>query len=50
MDWINSLLSTKNSKSLINPEDECDPQACYDSFKEHWHQVYKIFNRVQVRK
>ncbi|CAG9855205.1 unnamed protein product [Phyllotreta striolata] len=46
MDWINSLLSSKNSKSLIN-SDDCDPQACYDSFKEHWHQIYKIFNRVQ---
>ncbi|CAG9828448.1 unnamed protein product [Diabrotica balteata] len=47
MEWLNSLLSSKNAKSVINSEDECDPQACYDSFKEHWHQVYKIFNRVQ---
>ncbi|XP_057656379.1 FHIP family protein AGAP011705 isoform X4 [Diorhabda carinulata] len=47
MEWINSFLSSKSSKSIINPEDECDPQACYDSFKEHWHQVCKLFNRVQ---
>lgn len=47
MEWINSFLSSKTSKSTINPEDECDPQACYDSFKEHWHQVCKLFNRVQ---
>ncbi|CAH1153647.1 unnamed protein product [Phaedon cochleariae] len=48
MEWLNSLLPTRNSKSsIINSDDECDPQACYDSFKEHWHQVLKIFNRVQ---
>ncbi|KAG5899461.1 hypothetical protein JTB14_015314 [Gonioctena quinquepunctata] len=47
MEWLNSLLPTRTSKALINSDDECDPQACYDSFKEHWHQVLKIFNRVQ---
>ncbi|KAJ8926863.1 hypothetical protein NQ314_020714 [Rhamnusium bicolor] len=46
MEWLNSILQPKNQRALVNSE-ECDPQACYDSFKEHWHQTLKIFNRVQ---
>ncbi|CAH1965271.1 unnamed protein product [Acanthoscelides obtectus] len=44
MEWLNSLLPARNTKSLTSSED-CDPQACYDSFKEHWQQVLKIFDR-----
>ncbi|KAJ8923668.1 hypothetical protein NQ315_010248 [Exocentrus adspersus] len=47
MEWLNSILQPKNPRALTNSEEECDPQACYDSFKEHWHQALKIFNRVQ---
>ncbi|KAJ8971943.1 hypothetical protein NQ317_013840 [Molorchus minor] len=47
MEWLNSILQNKNQRAIINSEEECDPQACYDSFKEHWQQALKIFNRVQ---
>lgn len=33
---------------MSSTEEECDPQACYDSFRGHWHQALKIINRTQV--
>lgn len=47
MDWF-PFFQSKNPKSIISSEEDCDPQACYDSFKEHWHQALKILQRVQV--
>ncbi|XP_060515828.1 FHIP family protein AGAP011705 [Cylas formicarius] len=48
MEWLrNHSFLSKNSRTVINTEEECDPQACYDSFKEHWHQALKILQRVQ---
>jgi len=30
-----------------SPPKECDPTACYDSFKKHWQQTYEIIERTQ---
>lgn len=47
--WLrNNPFNQKNNRIAINPEEECDPQACYDSFKGHWDQALKILQRVQV--
>ncbi|KAJ3640075.1 hypothetical protein Zmor_003393 [Zophobas morio] len=50
MDWLSkyNILSKPQTRALMSStEEECDPQACYDSFKEHWHQALKIINRAQ---
>lgn len=49
MEWIrNNSFFQRNNKNVISTEDECDPEACYDSFKGHWDQALKIIHRVQV--
>lgn len=51
MDWLrnNSFIGlTRQPRSLLSTEEECDPTACYDSFKEHWQQTFKIIQRSQV--
>lgn len=49
MDWLrNNSFIGRQSRSLICTDEDCDPTACYDSFKEHWHQVLKIIHRSKV--
>lgn len=51
MEWLrnNSFIGRQQqTRSLLGADKECDPTACYDSFKEHWHQVLKIIQRTQV--
>lgn len=47
MAFFNWPFIQKNQNKLTYNEEECDPQACYDSFKEHWHQASRILQRVQ---
>lgn len=51
MDWLrnNSLraLTRQQPRALLNTDEECDLTACYDSFKEHWQQAFKIIQRSQ---
>ncbi|RZB39943.1 UPF0518 domain containing protein -like [Asbolus verrucosus] len=49
MEWLRSynILNKQPRALMCSTEEECDPQACYDSFKEHWHQALKIINRTQ---
>lgn len=48
MEWLrNNPFFQKANRSIISSE-ECDPQACYDSFKGHWDQALKILHRVQT--
>lgn len=51
MDWLrnNSFrsLTRQQPRSLLNTTEECDLTACYDSFKEHWLQAFKIIQRSQ---
>lgn len=51
MDWLrnNSFrsLTRQPPRSLLNTTAECDRTACYDSFKEHWSQAFKIIQRSQ---
>lgn len=50
MSWIkNSSIATgivklKNS----SPPKECDPSACYESFKKHWQQTNDIIEKTEV--
>ncbi|XP_066248369.1 FHIP family protein AGAP011705 [Euwallacea similis] len=47
MEWIrNNTFFQRSNRSILNSE-ECDPQACYDSFKGHWYQALKVLQRVQ---
>ncbi|KAK9890137.1 hypothetical protein WA026_008944 [Henosepilachna vigintioctopunctata] len=48
MEWLrNRPFLNKQPRALLCTEEDCDPQACYDSFKEHWQQALKIILRVQ---
>ncbi|KAH1023646.1 hypothetical protein HUJ04_012811 [Dendroctonus ponderosae] len=48
MEWIrNNSFFQRNNRTVVSTVDECDPQACYDSFKGHWDQALKIIHRVQ---
>ncbi|XP_045481730.1 FHIP family protein GH13096 [Harmonia axyridis] len=48
MEWLrNRPILNKQPRALLYVEEDCDPQACYDSFKEHWQQALKIIQRVQ---
>ncbi|CAH0562283.1 unnamed protein product [Brassicogethes aeneus] len=52
MDWIKSYnFLPRNARAIGSSEEnrgaECDPQACYDSFKQHWQQALKIIHRAQ---
>ncbi|KAF5281102.1 hypothetical protein FQR65_LT02968 [Abscondita terminalis] len=51
MDWLrnNSIrsLSRQQPRLVLNTDEECDLTACYDSFKEHWLQAFKIIQRSQ---
>lgn len=52
MEWLrnNSFIPNRQApRALVAPEEEPDPSACYDSFKEHWQQTHKIIQRCQVR-
>lgn len=51
MDWLRNnpfIGQPRPQRALMSPEEECDPSACYDSFREHWQQVLKIIQRNQV--
>lgn len=55
MDWLrnSSLLgaagrSAPNTRALFATDEEWDPQACYDSFVQHWQQALKIIKRNQL--
>ncbi|XP_017786072.1 PREDICTED: UPF0518 protein AGAP011705 [Nicrophorus vespilloides] len=50
MEWIisNSFIgSGRQQRALVSTEEECDPTACYDSFRQHWQQALKIIKRNQ---
>lgn len=48
MEWLRTRqFKNKQPRALLSTEDDCDPQACYDSFKEHWQQAYKIILKTQ---
>ncbi|GJQ68104.1 hypothetical protein Trydic_g10703 [Trypoxylus dichotomus] len=50
MDWLRNnpfINPNRQQRALMSPEEECDPSACYDSFREHWQQVLKIIQRNQ---
>lgn len=51
MSWLrNSPLRASFGKRRPSnsPPKDCDPTACYDSFKKHWQQMYEIIERTQV--
>lgn len=51
MEWLrnNSLIPNRQTtRALLPAEEDPDPTACYDSFKEHWLQAHKIIQRCQV--
>ncbi|XP_044765322.1 FHIP family protein GH13096 [Coccinella septempunctata] len=48
MEWLrNHTVLNKQPRALLYEGEDYDPQACYDSFKEHWQQALKIIQRVQ---
>lgn len=50
MSWLrNSPLRASFGKRRPSnsPPKDCDPTACYDSFKKHWQQTYEIIERTQ---
>lgn len=52
MSWLRNSSARLNAirqqrSSLFRTDTPCDPTACFDSFKEHWHQALKIIQRNQ---
>ncbi|XP_066998841.2 FHIP family protein GJ17503 isoform X2 [Anabrus simplex] len=52
MSWLrNSPLRAsfghKRGSTSSSPPKDCDPTACYESFKKHWQQTYEIIERTQ---
>ncbi|KAJ6646837.1 FHIP family protein [Pseudolycoriella hygida] len=53
MSWLGrSPLRQSFSRTTSQPirTNDCDPQACYDSFCKHWQQIYDIILKVEPRK
>lgn len=51
MSWLGkSPLRQSFSRTNNQPirTNDCDPQACYDSFCKHWQQIYDIILKVEV--
>ncbi|PSN55373.1 hypothetical protein C0J52_01825 [Blattella germanica] len=51
MSWLrNSPLRASFGKlrPSNSPPKDCDPTACYDSFKKHWQQTHEIIERTRV--
>lgn len=51
MSWLGkSPLRQSFSRTNSQPirTNDCDPQACYDSFCKHWQQIYDIILKVEV--
>jgi len=51
MSWLkNSQLRASFSRRRVptSPPKDCDPTACYESFRKHWQQILDIINRAQV--
>lgn len=51
MSWLGKSplrqsFSRTNSQAIRT--NDCDPQACYDSFCKHWQQIYDIILKVEV--
>lgn len=52
MEWLRNNSIIRNNRQIrssqqVQAEADCDPTACYDSFKQHWQQIYRIFARNQ---
>lgn len=48
MSWIkNNNLGSSIGKLKTSPK-ECDPSACYESFKKHWQQTNEIIETTEV--
>lgn len=49
MSWIkNSSFGSSLGKLKNSPPKECDPSACYESFKRHWQQTNEIIEKTDV--
>ncbi|KAG8224162.1 hypothetical protein J437_LFUL005546 [Ladona fulva] len=52
MSWIRNspLRASLGKRSTHSPPKDCDPIACYDSFRKHWQQIYDIAKKAQPPK
>lgn len=52
MSWIRNspLRGSLVKRSTHSPPKDCDPTACYDSFRKHWQQIYDIAKKTQPPK
>ncbi|KAG8267164.1 hypothetical protein J6590_057003 [Homalodisca vitripennis] len=52
MSWLksNSLSSSFGKLKSSSPPKECDPSACYESFKKHWQQTNEIIEKTEPTK
>lgn len=49
MSWIkNNNIGSSLGKLKTSPPKECDPSACYESFKKHWQQTNEIIETTEV--
>ncbi|RZF38645.1 hypothetical protein LSTR_LSTR003451 [Laodelphax striatellus] len=51
MSWLkNSSIGASLGKlrSSNLPSNECDPSACYNSFKKHWQQIHEIIEKTKA--
>ncbi|XP_039295133.1 UPF0518 protein GI14169 isoform X2 [Nilaparvata lugens] len=51
MSWLkNSSIGASLGKlrSSNLPTNECDPSACYNSFKKHWQQIHEIIEKTKA--
>ncbi|KAJ9590798.1 hypothetical protein L9F63_016184, partial [Diploptera punctata] len=50
MNWVRNspiMASFGKRRPSNSPPKDCDPTACYESFKKHWQQTYEIIERTQ---
>ncbi|XP_065333990.1 FHIP family protein GK23746 isoform X2 [Cloeon dipterum] len=50
MNWLRNSpirVSLRGRGTTSSPPKECDPAACFDSFKHHWQQAQNIINKIQ---
>lgn len=53
MNWVRNSplrMSFGRRSSSVSPPKDCDPSACFESFKRHWQQAFDIIGRTQVPK
>ncbi|XP_059484461.1 FHIP family protein GI14169 isoform X2 [Neocloeon triangulifer] len=50
MNWLRNSpirVSLRGRGPSSSPPKECDPAACFESFKHHWQQALSIINKIQ---